>query len=606
MPLLIIGSLLGLTASADTALERIPVALVNNDELVTILNDDGDEEIILASRPLITELITGEATNVDWVITSSESAATLLAAGDVYAIFEIPKNFSETVSNLGDEDASQATFSIRTDPTRSYLAGIIGDQIGDTLAKSLSVEFSQQTTKGLFTVIIELGDAFGEAADAATEVSDATTTLSEGITTLSGEMPTLTKGANDLASGYTTFDEGLQEYTDGITALSDGLDALSAGTSGLADLNSGISTFTNTTTTLSNGLSAVLPNVDDGPVKVQLTALISGLASLAGSGPTLAAGANTALTGITSGVTSLDKGADALDEAGVELAEGSAEIATATKDFAAGIDELAEGIGELDSGAGELAEGVLEFAEGLSDGAQEIQDSGTRVPSDERLDVLSSPVVFDAEDRTGSVSVPATLGSIIVPLGLWLVVLATLLLSPHLSSRSLSATTPVSALMRHSLSPLLALGGIQVLIALALLHTLGGASWSTVGVSALVIASGLFAYLALHYLVWVWKASWLPALSLALAALQIASVETLVPTEIFPAPYRLLEGLTPLSWFSDALLAAVSGGEGSRILAGVLSLLAVGALATLVSVPVLKTRQRSAQMLALGLTSATR
>ncbi len=265
MPLLIIGSLLGLTASADTALERIPVALVNNDELVTILNDDGDEEIILASRPLITELITGEATNVDWVITSSESAATLLAAGDVYAIFEIPKNFSETVSNLGDEDASQATFSIRTDPTRSYLAGIIGDQIGDTLAKSLSVEFSQQTTKGLFTVIIELGDAFGEAADAATEVSDATTTLSEGITTLSGEMPTLTKGANDLASGYTTFDEGVQEYTDGITALSDGLDALSAGTSGLADLNSGISTFTNTTTTLSNGLSAVLPNVADGP-----------------------------------------------------------------------------------------------------------------------------------------------------------------------------------------------------------------------------------------------------------------------------------------------------------------------------------------------------
>ena len=74
MPVVVVGSLLGLTSSADTALERIPVALVNNDELVETTNDDGEEEIILASKPLITELVSGDGTEVEWVITSTEAA----------------------------------------------------------------------------------------------------------------------------------------------------------------------------------------------------------------------------------------------------------------------------------------------------------------------------------------------------------------------------------------------------------------------------------------------------------------------------------------------------------------------------------------------------
>ena len=608
MPLVVIGSLLGLTASADTALERIPVALVNNDELVTTTNDDGEEEFILASRPLITELITNDTTRVDWVITSTEAANTLLANGEVYAVFEIPADFSQAVSSLSTSDPRQATFTIRTDPTRSYLSGIVGDQLGDSIGKALSVEFAEQTTKGLFTVIVDLGDAFGEAADAAATISEGTTDLSEGINTLAEGMPELDEGATDLAEGYATFDNGLGEYTAGVTALSDGLDSLQAGTSGLSALSTGVSNYTTGVSTLSStltSLNAYIASLTDSTGKSTLQAIEANLATLASGGSTLSSQTTTALSGITSGVLEIDKGADALDLSGQEIMTASDAFRSATGDFAEGISELSTGVVDLNSGATELAEGVDEFATGLSEGADEIQSAATTVPSAQALTALTSPVVFSGEDRSDAVSAQTSLASIIIPLGLWLVVLVTLLIAPRLSSHALTSTSRPARLVRTSFGPLLGIGAVQALFALTLLHTLGGAGWSTLGASAGVIVAGVFAFLALHYLVWVWRSSWLPALSIGFGALQIASIGTLVPTEIFPAPYRVLEGLTPVSWFTDALLAGISGGDPARIIGGVVALVAVGTLATVATIPLMKHRQTHELRSRLGLTPLT-
>ena len=608
MPLVVIGSLLGLTASADTALERIPVALVNNDELVTTTNDDGEEEFILASRPLITELITNDTTRVDWVITSTEAANTLLANGEVYAVFEIPADFSQAVSSLSTSDPRQATFTIRTDPTRSYLSGIVGDQLGDSIGKALSVEFAEQTTKGLFTVIVDLGDAFGEAADAAATISEGTTDLSEGISTLAEGMPELDEGATDLAEGYATFDNGLGEYTAGVTALSDGLDTLQAGTSSLSALSTGVSNYTTGVSGLSSTLTflnAYIASLTDSTGKSTLQAIEANLATLASGGSTLSSQTTTALSGITSGVLEIDKGADALDLSGQEIMTASDAFRGATGDFAEGISELSTGVVDLNSGATELAEGVDEFATGLSEGADEIQSAATTVPSAQALTALTSPVVFSGEDRSDAVSAQTSLASIIIPLGLWLVVLVTLLLAPRLSSHALTSTSRPARLVRTSFGPLLGIGAVQALFALTLLHTLGGAGWSTLGASAGVIVAGVFAFLALHYLVWVWRSSWLPALSIGFGALQIASIGTLVPTEIFPAPYRVLEGLTPVSWFTDALLAGISGGDPARIIGGVVALVAVGTLATVATIPLMKHRQTHELRSRLGLTPLT-
>ncbi|MDR9397006.1 ABC transporter permease, partial [Pontimonas sp.] len=244
LPLILIATLLGVVTTADTAIERIPVALVNNDELVEQTDEDGEEEIILASRPLVTELVSNDDFEVNWVITGSSQAAELLAAGEVYAVLEIPANFSEAVLTLDGDNPEQANFSITTDPSHSYLAGILSDQLGATIASTISAEFGREITAGLFTAIVDLGDGITEAADGAEEVAEATEELADGVSELKDGSEELLDGTNDLADGYIEYDDGLTEYLDGLRELADGAEELNRGTKDLPDLADGVETYT--------------------------------------------------------------------------------------------------------------------------------------------------------------------------------------------------------------------------------------------------------------------------------------------------------------------------------------------------------------------------
>ena len=170
-PLLVVGALLGILVGSEQALERVPVALVNNDELITEIGDDGEEEVIFASKPLVTALVSNEETNLNWVVTNQEEALALLQSGRVYAIVEIPENFSDAVLTLDDPEPQAAQFTIRTDPSHSYLAGVLADLIGESISLTVSDEFGREITSGLFTAIVDLSAGVEDAAEAAKECS---------------------------------------------------------------------------------------------------------------------------------------------------------------------------------------------------------------------------------------------------------------------------------------------------------------------------------------------------------------------------------------------------------------------------------------------------
>lgn len=254
LPLVVLGALLGIVVGADTALERVPVALVNNDGIIETVNDDGEEEFFFASKPLVTELVSGSDINVDWVVTDTETAETLLASGEVYAVLIIPDTFSEAVQTLGDREPTQANFTIRTDPSHSYLAGVLSDQLGATIAATISDEFGKEITKGLFTAVVDLGDAFAEAADAATEVAEGTAELADGVSDLKDGTAELRDGTKDLAEGYVTFDDGLGDYLGGVRDLADGLEEFNDETKALPQLSDGISQYTSGVSQVATGL----------------------------------------------------------------------------------------------------------------------------------------------------------------------------------------------------------------------------------------------------------------------------------------------------------------------------------------------------------------
>ena len=602
-PLVIIGGLLGALSSGDNALERVPVALVNNDELIRETDDAGEETIIFASRPLVTELVTSDDFAVDWLVTSSEQARALLAAGDVYAIVEIPEDFSYAVTTLDSDNPEQATFTIITDSSRSYIAGLLSDQIGSALASGVSDEFGSGIMEGLFTAIVEIADGFDDIAEAADSLAEGADTLATGVDGVSEGVTDLNDGVEDLASGYAEFDDGLGTFSKGVTSLSDGLDALSAGTSGLTALSTGVKTYTDGISTLSAGLSGVKASgaLTGNPAEANLNALIDGLAAAAAGGSTLSSQTSTALSGVSKGIIELDKGADALDDAGQELASASGDIREGLADLAEGTAELDDGLIELAEGTREFAEGMSEFSEGVTEGANDLREGAGTMPSDSTLGVLTNPVVFDGSNISESIGFQETLSSVLVPVGMWLVALAYFLALPSYSSRILGSTARTQALLGRATRPILVMVGTWSGIVITLFHTLGGVAWSALGSTGPIIVLSALAMAALHFAVWAWNPRWLAPLSLGALIVQIVSLRSVVPIEILPGFYQAISGATPLGWTTDALIASLAGGEISRVIAALISLVVVTVVAYILSALILRSQRTLATQAQVGL-----
>lgn len=581
-PLIIVGGLLGAMASGDSALERVPVALVNNDELIRETDDEGEETVIFASKPLVTELVTSEDFAVNWIVTGSDQARELLASGDIYAIVEIPEDFSYAVTTLDTDTPESATFTIVTDSSRSYLAGLLSEQIGTALAAGVSDEFGAGIMEGLFSAIVEIADGFGEIAEGADTLANGVEEVSDGVTELDD-------GVQELTSGYQDFDDGLGTFSDGVTSLSDGLDALSAGSSGLTDLAAGVKTYTDNISLLSTGLSGVKASgaLTGNPAEATLNSLIDGLATAATGGGTLSSQTTTALSATKNGIVELDKGADALDDAGRELASGSSDIRE-------GLEELATGTEDLDEGMLELAEGAREYADGVAEGASEIQDSAGTMPSDDALDVLTNPVVFDGTTLSRSIGFQETLSSALVPVGMWLIALVYFLMMPSYSSRILGSTARTQALLFRATRPMLMMVGTWSAIILSLLHTLGGVTWTALGLTAPIIVLNALALASLHFAVWAWNPRWLAPLSLAALVLQIVTLGSIIPIEILPDIYQVLAGSTPLGWTTDALIASLAGGDESRIIGALVSLALVSVVSYILSALILRSKRTAA------------
>lgn len=594
-PLIIVGGLLGAGANGDTALERIPVALVNNDELITETDEDGEETFLLASRPVITELVTNEDLALAWVITNSERAQAMLESGEVYAVLEIPENFSEAVSTLDSTTPEQAKFTIRTDPSRSYLAGVLAEALGQSLAQTISAEFGREITRGFVSVIVDLGDAFGTAAEAAREVADGTESLLEGVTELSDGVSELNSGVSDLAEGYGEFDDGLGEFTTGVSSLASGIATFETNTRGLPQLSSAVTGSSQELVRLRN--EGVFAGITDPTIATRLQTAIGTLEVVTTPGAT---SLDAAIAGVRGGLVETEKGARALASGGRELRSGSTEIREGIDELAEGVNTLDDGVVDLVDGVSELNDGVGEFAEGLETGAAEFAEQGITDPTDALLDALTAPVLFESEDSDREPGLQATIASVLIPIGLWLVSLVYFLMTPPMTARILGSTASTGRLISRSLKPVLSVVVGQIVVVTALFHTLGGVAWSLLPLTTLVIALSALSFAGVHFVLWVGKPSWLAPVSLSFAVAQVVTVGAVIPVEVLPEAYQVLAGLTPIAWSTDGLLVIIAGAGTERLVSNAALLLTSSVVALVLSIVVARSRRLAAMRADLG------
>lgn len=569
VPLAFAGLTMAALSDTGTGIDRIPAAIVNEDQMVTQTAPDGTETPVLAGRLLVTELTGSDSPGMDWQLSNASEAADKLAAGEVYAVLTIPSDFSESVVSLSGADPVQAQLRLETDDAHSYLAGSVAQSLGDGMVRTFGSELTKQYIAGIYTQFGAVGEAFSQSADGAQQLAD---------------------GAGQAATGAQQYADGVAQYTGGVSKLSSGLQTMKQQTANLGQLGSGVQSYTGGVSQVSGGLSQLTQAMAADTIHMldptyaayvaQLQQLNGGLSTIAAGGPALASGAS-GLGALSSGIA--------------QTANGAAQLAGSGSSLASGAQGLADGTSQLASGASELATG-------LRQGADQLGGASTSDGSD-AASVAADPVGLEVSTQNAVTQLGQIIGTYFVPLGLWVGALAIFLVLPRLSRRVLASTAGSSRVLGSEGVRAGAVAALQALLLVLLMHLVAGVSWALLPATLGFSLVAAIAFTAFHQLLTVGLGRAGLVISLLLLSLQVAAVGGVLPAQALAGPFAWIGQVMPLGWATTGLQQIVAGGDAGLAAAAALGLAAFGALSMLASRVVIR-RARRASVLRMLLPAA--
>ncbi len=568
VPLALVGLALAAFGTGNAGLDRIPAAVVNEDELLTTTTPDGEEQIVFAGRQLVTELTGSDDAGFAWSVTSADEAQAALDRGEVYAVLTIPRDFSASLLTIGTANPVQAQLRVETDDAHSYLAGSVVQAVGSGLAQQFGAAITAQYLDGLTAGLGELGVALSEAADGAVALGD-------GANELSGGLAELSAGARASAGGAAALSSGIADYTSGVSSLSSGLGQLRAGAAQLDAGQQALASIPSSASALASELSVLASAITASNLSpTDQQAFIAALTNaqvLAGTASAVIPSLNSGLDGIQSGLAESATGAAALAAGGPELRTGAAALAS-------GLGSLAGGTSEVSSGAATLADGAGELAEGLASGA-------AQVPEGQAGDnaIASEPVVVDATRSNAVEGIAPVVAETLVPLGLWIGALATFLALRPAARGVIGTSAAGGIIVRRTLGRASLVALAQAALVTALVHAVSGLSLSLLPVTFAFTALIALAFTALHAALMLTLGRGGLVVSLLLLALQIVAAGGIIPIAALADPFPALSAVLPMTAAVDGMQALLAGGDPARIVAAAGALVLLGAVSVVVA-----------------------
>lgn len=446
VPALYAGLLVWANLDVTTSLDRVPAAVVNLDEPVTVKGTDGTKQTVAVGRLVAANLTTSdEPNNLDWTLTTAEDAQQGLADGDYYAVLTLPKDMSAKATSTSDAaDATPAQMDLQTDDAVSYLSGNIAASISKTVVTQtsdvLTAGYLQNVYlgfNGIHTNLADAGDGAGSLAGGAADLAggahradDGVASLTDGLTQLDSGARQLADGTAQLSTGAGRLATGAGDLADGAGQLSDGLDTLASKTAdlptqslqladgarqltdGAADLGSAATRLGTGGRQIADGAAQLGDNADQlataaSSATVGADGVVAGLAS-AGAGATeLAAGVTSYTQGVdqlatqcaASGaapafcaqLTGLSQQSGGLRTGASDLATSIGQLRSVAGQVAAGVHGIAVGAGQLSAGADQLATNAQTFGDGsdqLAAGGADLSQGGAQLQ--DGLDTLAA------------------------------------------------------------------------------------------------------------------------------------------------------------------------------------------------------------------------
>ncbi|MFG2861139.1 YhgE/Pip family protein [Streptomyces sioyaensis] len=322
---------------------------------------------------------------------------------------------------------------------------------------------------------------------------------------------------------------------------------------------------------------------DFGPIRSKLHEVHQGAVMVAEQAPGIAQRADTAIgqiNALNAGAHKVSQGAGLFADGIGTLADGAGKVADGAGKVHSGVGTAKDGATKLTGGLFKLKDGTNQLADGLHSGVAKIPDYNKK-DRDARTEVMADPVELASKSMHKAPNYGTGLAPYFIPLSLWVGAMVAFMLLPALGKRALAAGAPGWRITLGSWLPAYAVGVVQVLALMAVLHWgLGlqmARSAGTVGF--LLLATACFT--AIIQLLGAFFGPAGRVLTLIVLMLQLTSAGGTYPVQTSPGFFAAIHPFLPMSYVVDGLRRLITGGDLGIVWqgCGVLVAFTLGALA---------------------------
>ncbi|WP_245976953.1 YhgE/Pip family protein [Cryobacterium soli] len=314
VPVLYGGLYLWANQDPYAGLDRVPVALVvadtgaESDGTTTNYGSDVAEQLI-------------DDGTFDWHTVTAATAKAGVADATYDFSVTIPADFSSSIASSSTDSPHQATITLTTNDTNSYLASTIGSQAAQSIRDAIVARVNEQAADQLLIGLSDIRSSLVDAADGAGQLTDGAGTAADGGSSLADGASQLADGTGQLATGAGSLADGTGKVADGASQVADGTGQVASGADALA---TGAGTLSTGAGSLAAGTAQVATGADSlatatGQVADGTAALSQGAASL------------------VEGTAKVSAGADQVSAAAQKVADGTTKLNTAAQEASAGV-----------------------------------------------------------------------------------------------------------------------------------------------------------------------------------------------------------------------------------------------------------------------------
>ncbi|MER6623053.1 YhgE/Pip domain-containing protein [Streptomyces sp. NPDC000931] len=602
-------------------LDRIPVALVNDDEGAGA----GGKRITAGDD--IAEGLRDSGT-FDWREVSADEARRGVEDGTYYLSLTMPADFSRRIASSSGDSPETGALRVRTNDANNYIVGQISRTVFGEVRQAASTKTSRTFLDRIFVSFSDIHGETVKAAEGADELSGGIGKAEKGSKDLADGLADARKGSGKLSKGLKTLhkgagdlEDGSKKVADGTRRLADKVNAVDAEVGPFLEKNE--KSIGDTARFVADSAGRLRADLDaleeEAPAAAKdaraASATVDGIhrercedpvppdpacpdlkkardavataAGVAGDVGSLVADHRDDLKKLDTHLAALEKQARALADRAPHLSEdlddavtrigkldaGAGKVAAGAKKLNKGLGTAETGAADLDKGVGELKTGADdlngglhklvggsgELAGGLHDGAGRIPDYDER-DRDRRTEVMADPVRLVSHDLHKAPDYGTGFAPYFIPLSLWVGAMVAYMLIVPMNRRALAAGASAWRIALAGWLPVVAIGVLQTLALMSVLHWALGLQMAR--------AAGTVGFLCLVTACFAAIVQWLNArfgaagriLVLALLMLQLTSAGGTYPVQTSPGFFNALHPFLPMSHVVGALRRLITGG----------------------------------------------